>query len=80
MSDDRVYTADDLFDENGDLATWVISKMNSQGYLDGVEADAYLAFVYSNETHENYCAETLFSRAEFSTDNNIHIERKSHHE
>ena len=69
----------DLFDDNGRLATWVKMKLESQGYLDGIESAAYIAYEHAIQTHENYSAETIFSRSELNERFIINITQRSNH-
>jgi|GEM_PF-4047440 len=60
---------DAYFDEEGDLTlealNYLNKKMKDQGYLDGNDALLWMADEYAGETHGNYCAQTVYSRASY---------------
>ena len=54
------------FNENGDISNYtsLIDRLGSGERLDGEDAIAFLAEEFAYETHGNYCAETLYLRAD----------------
>lgn len=54
----------------------LIDKINGGGCLEGVEAEAFLAYMYANQTHGNYDGETLSRRADVLKNYKITVEEQ----
>jgi len=65
------------FDRDGDLKDFAdfFRKIRAGEKLAGEDAIAFLAEEFASETHGNYCAETLYRRAEMGKQYRITVEK-----